>query len=294
MGGYFGARLAAAGEDVTFIARGAHFDALQTKGLRITSPKGDVHLPKVKVTDRVADIGPVDVVLLTVKLYDVVAAAASLGPLMGPETVVITLQNGVEAVEMVGKHVGNEHVAGGAAYIVAVIDAPGHIRHTVADMLVFGEHNGERSPRLVAFEEAGRRAGFQAKVSEDIVTDLWIKFVRLTTWSGLTTVTRSPMGVIRSDPEMLALMMTALDEAIAVGQARGIQFPDAVIPETAAMIQGFPFDSKSSMLEALERGQRLELPWLSGAVSRLGRESGVPTPAHTFITTGLTPFVQPG
>ena len=138
-------------------------------------------------------------------------------PLIGPDTVVITLQNGVEAMDMVAKHVGADHVAGGAAYIVVVVDQPGHLRHTTAQSLVFGERDGRRSDRLVAFEEAGKRAGFGAKASPQVEADLWIKFVRLSTWSGMTTVTRSPMGVVRDDPALFGMMMTAIDEAIAVG-----------------------------------------------------------------------------
>jgi 2-dehydropantoate 2-reductase len=292
VGGYFGGKLAAAGENVTFLARGAHLNALQHDGLRIDSPLGAVHLPKVQATDRPQAIGPVDVVLFTVKLYDVDASAATLAPLIGPNTVVITLQNGVDAMDMVAKHVGDAHVAGGAAYIVAVIDKPGHIRHTTAQQLVFGERDGRRSDRLVAFEEAGLRAGFQAKASEDVEADLWTKFVRLATWSGMTTVTRSPMGVVRDTPATFELMVAAIQEVIAVGRARGVKLPDDLMDTTLTMIKTFPASSKSSMLEDIERGRRLELPWLSGAVVRIGKEVGVPTPIHQFITTILTPFVD--
>ena len=191
VGGYFGGKLAAAGEDVTFLARGAHLTALQQKGLSITSPLGDVHLPKVQAADRPQAIGPVDVVLFTVKLYDVDASAATLAPLIGPDTVVITLQNGVDAVDMVAKHVGENHVAGGAAYIVVVVDQPGHLRHTAGQSLVFGERDGRRSDRLVAFEEAGKRAGFGAHASASVDVDLWIKFVRLSAWGGVTAVART-------------------------------------------------------------------------------------------------------
>lgn len=292
VGGYFGGRLAAAGEDVTFLARGAHLNAMQHDGLHIESPLGSVHLPKVQATDRPQAIGPVDVVLFTVKLYDVDASAAQLGPLIGPDTVVITLQNGVDAMDMVAKHVGEAHVAGGAAYIVAVIDKPGHIRHTTAQQLIFGERDGRRSDRLVAFEQAGIRAGFQATASEDVQAALWTKFVRLATWSGLTTVMRSPMGVVRDNPETFELMMAATNEVIAVGRARGVNLPADLIDTTIALLKTFPPTSKSSMLEDIERGRRLELPWLSGAVVRIGREVGVPTPIHQFITTILTPFVN--
>ena len=292
VGGYFGARLAAGGEDVTFLARGAHLKAMQDEGLHIESPNGNLHLPKVQATDRPQAVGPVDVVLFTVKLYDVDASAATLRPLIGPNTVVITLQNGVEAVDMVAKHVGEDHVAGGAAYIVAVINQPGQVRHTVGQNLVFGERDGRRSDRLVAFEEAGKRAGFGAKASTQVESDLWVKFVRLSAWSGVTAVTRSPMGVIRADPALFAMMMTATDEAIAVGTARGVTFPADIVESTLAMIPNFPPSSKSSMLEDLERGRPLELPWLSGAVARLGQEAGVPAPTHQFITTVLMPFVH--
>lgn len=292
VGGYFGGRLAAAGEDVTFLARGAHLTALQNDGLHIHSPNGDLHLPKVQAADRPQAIGPVDVVLFTVKLYDVDASAATLAPLIGPNTVVITLQNGVDAMDMVAKHAGTEHVAGGAAYIVAVIDQPGHIRHTTAQQLVFGERDGRRSDRLVAFEEAGIRAGFQSKASEDVQADLWTKFVRLATWSGMTTVTRSPMGVVRDSPETYELMIAAIQEVIAVGRAKGVNLPSDLLESTLTMVKNFPASSKSSMLEDIERGRRLELPWLSGAVVRIGKEVGVPTPIHQFITTILTPFVN--
>jgi 2-dehydropantoate 2-reductase len=291
VGGYFGARLVAAGEDVTFIARGTHLAAMREHGLSIESPKGNLHLPAVKATDDPATIGPVDVVLFTVKLYDVDLSAAQLKPLIGPDTVVITLQNGVDAVEMVASHVGAEHVAGGAAYVVAVIDGPGHIRHTTADRLVFGESDGRLSPRLQAFQAAGTRAGFVAELSPHVNVDLWVKFVRLGTWSGMTTVTRSPMGVIRSYPDLLDMMELALDEAMAVGRARGITFPAGLVDGTKEMVRTFPHSSKSSMLEDLERGRRLELPWLSGAIVRLGKESGVPTPTHAFIANVLAPFV---
>jgi 2-dehydropantoate 2-reductase len=291
VGGYFGGRLAAAGEDVTFVARGAHLAAMQQHGLRISSPKGDLAIP-VQATDDAAAIGPVDVVLFTVKLYDVDASAPLLKPLIGPDTVVITLQNGVEAVDMVAAHVGPQHVAGGIAYVVAVVDEPGHIKHTTADRLVFGETDGRLSARLQAFQKAGRGAGFVADLTPAILTELWVKFVRLGTWSGMTTATRSSMGVIREQPELMHMMDAALDEAMAVGRARGITFPDGLVAGTQEMVRTFPAASKSSMLEDLERGRRLELPWLSGAISRMGRESGVPTPTHRIINAILLPFVR--
>ena len=292
VGGYFGARLIAAGEDVTFVARGAHLAALQSTGLRLESPKGNLHLHPVRATGDVRVVGEADVVLLTVKMYDLESAAATLAPMVGAGTVVVTLQNGVEAVDIVSRHVGREHVAGGVAYVAAVIAEPGLIRHTSLDALIFGELDGRRSDRLVALEAACQRAGFNARISEHIDVDLWSKFSRLSVFSGMTAVTRSPMGVLRSDPELLAMLQAACEETALVARARGIALPDTLMQEIMRMVAELPHHAKSSMLEDLERGRRLELPWLSGAAVRLGREAGIPTPIHQFIATVLAPHVN--
>jgi 2-dehydropantoate 2-reductase len=292
VGGYFGARLVASGEDVTFVARGAHLAALQQHGLRVESPKGHVHLQHVTATDDVGAVGQPDIVLLTVKMYDLENAAARLTPLIGRHTVVVTLQNGVEAVDIVARHVGRAHVAGGVAYVAAVIAEPGLIRHTSLDSLIFGELDGHRSERLLALEAACRRAGFSARASDHIELDLWSKFSRLSVFSGMTAVTRSPIGVLRSDPDLLAMLQAACEETALVARARGIALPDALMEEIMRMVEELPHHAKSSMLEDLERGRRLELPWLSGAVVRLGRDAGVPTPIHAFIATVLKPHVH--
>jgi 2-dehydropantoate 2-reductase len=292
VGGYFGARLIAAGEDVTFVARGSHLAALQTTGLRIESPKGDLHLQEVRATGDMHAVGEADVILLTVKMYDLESAAATLSPLIGRNSVVITLQNGVEAVDIVAQQVGRGHVAGGVAYVAAVIAEPGLIRHTSLDALIFGELDGHRSERLAALEAACRRAGFSARVSDHIDVDLWSKFSRLSVFSGMTAVTRSPIGVLRSDPDLLAMLQAACEETALVARARGIALPDALMQEIMRMVEELPYHAKSSMLEDLERGRRLELPWLSGAVVRLGREAGIPTPIHSFIATVLKPHVN--
>ena len=291
VGGYFGARLAAAGADVSFVARGAHLEAMRTNGLRVESPKGDVHLPRVTAVENPADIGPVDVVLFAVKLYDAEAAAALLPPLVGPSTIVIPLQNGVDAVDMVGRVVAREHVGGGVAYVAAVIAEPGLVRHTAMDHLIFGELDGSRTPRLEALQEACGRAGFQSTLSDHIRSDIWSKFVRLSVFSGMTAVTRSPMGVLRDDPDLMAMMQAAIMEGMKVAHAKGIELPSSTLNEVMTMVNGLPPNAKSSMLEDLERGKRLELPWLSGAVVRIGAEAGVLTPIHQFIATVLKPYV---
>jgi len=292
VGGYFGARLAAAGADVHFLARGAHLAAMRSRGLRIESPKGDLHLPQVAATDDPADIGPSDVVLFTVKLYDVDAALGLLPPLLGPDAVVIPLQNGVEAVSRLSGAVGAAHTAGGTTYITAVIAEPGVIRHTVMDSLFFGEIDGRRSTRLERLLDACQHAGFRATLSDDINVDIWTKFVRLSVFSGMTAVTRSAIGPIVSDPDLFALLTDALHEAYAVARANRIAVPPALIQDVDRAYTMMSPDAKSSMLHDLERGRRLELPWLSGAVVRLGQELGVPTPTHRFIATVLKPFVN--
>jgi 2-dehydropantoate 2-reductase len=292
VGGYFGARLIDAGENVAFVARGAHLAALTTSGLRVESPKGSLHLRNIKAAADPASIGPVDVVFVTVKMYDLAAAAAMLRPLLHAGTVVITLQNGVEALDIVARETGREHVAGGVAYVAAVIAEPGLIRHTSLDALIFGELDGGRSERLALLEAACQRAGFGARVSDRIEIDLWAKFARLSVFSGMTAVTRSPIGVLRDDPELYAMLQAACEETITVGRAKGVALPASLMGEIEQMVHGLPHHAKASMLEDLERGRRLELPWLSGAVVRLGRETGVATPIHSFIATVLKPHVN--
>jgi 2-dehydropantoate 2-reductase len=292
VGGYFGGRLAAAGADVAFLARGAHLDALRTRGLRIDSPKGNLHLPRVKAAGDPTAIGPVDIVLFAVKLYDTESALAALPPLIGPDTAVIPLQNGVDSVATLVRAVGRAHAAGGTCYVSAMIAEPGVIRHTAMDHLIFGELDRIRSPRLIALQDACRPAGFQATLSDDVTLDIWGKFVRLSVFSGMTAVTRSPLGVIRDDPELWTMLGQAVREAMAVAHAKGIGVPESTVDDVAKAYAALPPQTKSSMLEDLERGRRIELPWLSGAVVRIGLEVGVPTPTHTFINAVLKPHVN--
>jgi 2-dehydropantoate 2-reductase len=292
VGGYFGARLAAAGADVAFVARGAHLEALRTNGLTVLSPLGDLHLDRVVVTEDPASIGPVDVVFFTVKLYDTNDACARLGPLIGSDTVVVSLQNGVDSVGMLTAAVGRSHVAGGVAHVFAVIAEPGVIRHTALDLIIVGEPDGTTTPRLERLHAFARQAGFECRLTGQIDMEIWLKFVRLSAFSGITAVTRSPLGVIREDPDLLAMLQAAVMEGMAVAHAKQIQFPPNALADMFAHMASMPPQSKSSMLEDLERGRRLELPWLSGAVLRLGRELGMETPIHRFITTVLSPFVQ--
>jgi 2-dehydropantoate 2-reductase len=291
VGGYFGGRLAASGADVAFIARGAHLHALQTEGLRLISPKGDLHLEHVVATDDPAVVGPADVVFFTVKLYDSDIACEMLPTLVGPQTVVVTFQNGIDSADRLTAAVGREHVAGGVAHVQAAIEEPGVIRHTALDLLIFGELDGARSPRLQALQECCLRAGFDAKLADRIHDELWLKFVRLTSLSGIMAATRSPLGVIRDDEDLWTMLQAAIMEAMAVAHAKGVQFAPNVLSDMLRHISGMPAQAKSSMLEDLEHGRRLELPWLNTTLVRVAEESGVPTPTHRFIATVLKPFV---
>jgi len=292
LGGYFGGRLAAAGVDVVFLARGAHLDALQTGGLRIESPNGNLDLPRVSATDDASTVGAVDVVLFAVKLYDTESAIPLLPPLIGDDTVVIPFQNGVESVAMLARGVDRRHLAAGTSYVQAFLAEPGVIRHIALDRLIFGELDGARTPRLERLFDVCRDAGISATLSDQIEVELWSKFVHLSVLSGMTAVTRSPVGLLRDDPDLYAMWQAALVETIAVARAKGVNLPRGLFDELITLFQRTPAQAGSSMLQDLERRRRLELPWLSGAVVRMGRALDVETPIHRFIATVLGPHVN--
>jgi 2-dehydropantoate 2-reductase len=294
VGGYFGGRLAAghAKPDVTFIARGKHLAALRERGLKIESPLGNLHLPRVNATDDTASVGPVDIVFFTVKLYDTESAVRMLPPLIGPNTVVVPFQNGVDSVQVLAAAVGRAHVAGGTTYVAGVIAEPGVIRHTAMNRLLFGALDPAQRPVLQELLEAAQASGIEATLSDKITVDIWAKFARLSAFSGMTAVTRCPIGPVLSDPDLLAMLQRALQESIAIARGRQIPLPAKLFDEILAASAALPPSSKSSMLEDLERGRPLELPWLSGAVVRIGEEVGVETPTHRLIVTLLRPHVR--
>lgn len=290
VGGYFGARLAAAGEEVRFIARGAHLAALRANGLTLKSANGDLHLEPVAATDDPASIGPVDIVLFAGKQYDTETAAKLIRPLIGAETAVITLQNGMDQKERLAAIVGRDHVMGGAAYILgAEIAAPGIITHVgKVARIAFGECDGRSTARAERFLAACRNAGIDAALSADIAKELWSKFTMLSAFSGVSTMTRKPAGAIMADPDTRKLMTDAMAEAAAVGRAKGIDLGDDYVPRQAVFYAtSVAPDAKASMLLDLENGRRLELEWLSGAVARFGDELNVPTPTHHFLYAAL-------
>src|SRR5262247_59790 len=293
VGGAFGAALAKAGGDVTFLARGAHLAALRQRGLTLVSPRGDLHLSPIQATDQAGSIGPVDFVLFCVKLWDVETAGAAIRPIVGPNTAVIPLQNGIDASERLLPILGKEAVLGGVAQISATIAEPGVIRQTGTFMrLVFGELDGRPSHRAAAFLSLCQAAKFEAVHSTSILTALWEKFVLLATNSSVVALTRLPFGKLREDPDVFALFAKAVAEVAAVGRARGIALPPETETKALQSTRTFPADMLPSMAVDLMRGNRLELPWLAGKVVQLGRELSVPTPTFEVMYAALKPYAN--
>jgi 2-dehydropantoate 2-reductase len=293
VGGTFGAALAKAGADVWFLARGAHLDAMRTNGLRITGGRGETHVMPTQATDDPAEIGPADVVLFCVKLWDVESAGERIRPIIGPGTAVIPLQNGIDAADRLIPILGAGAVMGGVAQVSATIEAPGVVRQTGTFMkLIFGELAGGRSARGDTFLAMCRKAGFDAEHSDKILADLWLKFIVLATNSAMTAATRQPFGKLRGDPDIMAVFEAATREVVAVAKAKGIALPDDAAERNMAFLAGAPPAMMASMAHDLIRGNRIELPWLSGKVVAMGREFGVPTPAHGVLYAILKPFTE--
>ena len=293
VGGYFGGRLAQAGFDVTFVARGAHGAALREHGLRLRSSAGDLHLPRVNVVQDPADAGSADVVLFGVKLWDTVAAAHALKPALGRDTAVVSFQNGVVKDELLRDALGAAHVAGGVAYIAATIGEPGLIVHTgTMARLVFGEHDGRSSDRLARFAAACTSAGIAHELSPRIGLALWEKFVFLASVAGATTLARQPIGRIRDQPRARSFLHDLIDEAVQVGRAEGVPLPPEYAESRLAFADGLPAAMTSSMHHDLQRGNRLELPWLSGDVVERGRRLGLATPCHRAVVDMLALYAD--
>ena len=293
VGGGYGAALAHAGADVTFIARGAHLAAMKRDGLRVESVRGNTHLQPTQATENPADVRPVDYVLFCVKLWDVESAGTAIKPMIGPDTAVITLQNGVDAHERLVPILGTRAVMPGVANISATIAEPGLIRQTGTVMrMVFGEPDGSRSPRAVALAEMCKKAGIDGVLSEAILTDLWIKFVLLASNAGVMAVTRLPVGKLRDDADINAMFRAAYEEVAAVGRARSVALPTDIVERTLAFNRNAPPHLMASMAVDLLRGNRIELPWLSGKVVELGRKHNVPTPTHALMYAALKPYIM--
>lgn len=294
VGGYFGAKLAAGGCDVAFIARGGQLKAIRENGLIIESESSPLRLARATATDDPASVASPDLILFCVKLWDVETAAQAMRPMVGESTAVIPLQNGIDAARRLGAVLGTNAVMGGVAHISATVTRPGVIQHTgKLQRITFGEWDGRRSERAEAFLAACTRAGIDGRLSARIEEAIWDKFIFLVAFSGLTALMRTGIGPIREDEEIFALFVAAMEEALAVARAKGVAFGYDPIAQWVKAIAAMPHNYRSSMLEDLERGRRLELPWLSGAVARMGAELGVAVPVNRFIATALKLHANP-
>jgi 2-dehydropantoate 2-reductase len=284
VGGYFGARLAHGGADVTFIARGAHLAALRANGLTIASDHDPLHIPEVVATDDPATIGPVDIVLFGVKLWDTEAAARQILPIVTPDTGVISFQNGVQKDDLLRPIIGPNALIGGVAYVGTTIARPGVIAQTgTMQRLLFGEYDGRVSARTTVLLEACRAGGINAEISPDIRREIWQKFVFLVGLSGATASMRRTLGPIRENPLTRKFLSDVMEEVVAVGRAHGVALPADFAAQRLAFADSLPPDMTASMHHDLEQGRPLELEWLSGAVVDLGAAVGVPTPANRAV-----------
>ena len=292
VGGYFGGRLAQAGMDVTFIARGRHLQAIEKHGLRVDSIKGDFTVHQAIATDDPAMVGEVDVVLCCVKSWQVSEAAMAMRPMIGPNTIVVPLQNGVEAPGMLSDVLGEEKVLGGLCKIISMTHDPGHIRHVGAEpYITFGEFDNqqtERTKRLYrAFSEA---TGLTVEIAEDINTALWKKFILIAPWSGVGAVTRAPVGVFRHLPETRQMLLQSMKEVFNTAIAREVDLSKEVLEETMEFIDALPEEGTASMQRDIIEGRPSELNEQNGAVVRLGNVVGVQTPVNEFIYNSLLPL----
>jgi len=293
LGGYFGARLAEAGQDVHFVARGAHLAAMQRDGLRVISPNGDMHVAPVAATDDPAEIGVADVVLFMVKNRDVETAAEQIRPLLGPDTVVVTCQNGVTAWQRLGAIIGAGHVVPGVARIPGEVTEPGLITHTApVDQLVFNEADGRPSARVEALRAALEAAGVTPVVPANILHELWGKFCMQSVLASLTTLMQCDIGPIRDCAESRQLFLDAMRETERVGRAVVPDLPEGIVDTYWGFVQGLPPTMHASMLDDFRRGKPIEHEYLSGDVVRIGREHGVPTPIHSVLHAALKPAAE--
>jgi 2-dehydropantoate 2-reductase len=291
VGGYFGAKLAQAGNDVAFIARGRHLAAIRERGLTVRSGGGDIHLARVRASDDPSSLGAFELVLFAVKLWDTQAAATACLPLVAGGGMVMPFQNGVESIERVGAAIGAAQVLGGAAYISATISEPGVIVHTgQMARLRFGPVLPAQEATARRFFQACQGAGIDAELVTDVHRVLWEKFVFLSAFSGVTSAARQPIGVVRADPDLRAVFEAAMTEAWSVARARGIALADDLVAQQMRLIDGLPEQMRSSMLNDLVAGHRLEAPWLSGAVARMAKEANLAAPVSATLFAAVKPY----
>ena len=293
VGGYFGGRLAQAGEEVTFIARGEHLRAIQATGLKVDSTGGDFTIYPAKATNDVSEIGAVDLVIVGVKAWQVPAAARTMKPLVSKNTTVLPLENGVDAVPQLVSELGADNVVGGLCRIVSYVVEPGHIRHAgFTPSIVIGELDNRRTERITRIEQVLKRAGLEVTIAADIQVALWMKFLFIASFSGVGAVANAPAGVLRSDARRRPQILSAMAEIYALAHARGIKLPPNAIETVMASVDALPDDATSSMQRDIAAGKPSELESQNGSVVRMAREAGVDVPTHELIYRTLKPLDQ--
>jgi 2-dehydropantoate 2-reductase len=293
VGGYFGGRLAQAGEDVTFIARGESLRAIQNNGLKVESLNGDFLVYPAKATAEVNEVGPVDLVIVGVKAWQVAETGRAIRPLVGPETIVLPLQNGVDAVPQLTAELGQGSVIGGLCKIVSFVVGPGHIRHAgFAPSVVIGELDNQSTDRIVEIEKTFNQASVETSIAADINVALWMKFLFIASFSGVGAIANAPAGTLRTDPELRAQMLRAMEEIYSLAHARGITLPPDSIETVMTGVNALPEDATSSMQRDIAAGKPSELESQNGAVVRMASESGVQVPTHELIYAKLKPLEE--
>jgi 2-dehydropantoate 2-reductase len=293
VGGYFGGRLAHAGEDVTFIARGEHLRAIRTNGLKVESQLGDFVVFPAKATDDATEVGEVDVVIVGVKAWQVTEAAQTMKPLVGPGTTVLPLQNGVEALSQLVNELGQDRVIGGLCRIVSFVVGPGHIRHAgFTPSVIIGELDNQLSDRVARIEQIFKLAGVQITIAADIQVALWTKFLFIASFSGVGAIANAPAGVLRTDLKWREQILAAMNEIYELAHARGIKLPANSIDTAMSAINALPEDATSSMQRDIAAGKPSELESQNGAVVRLARQSNVAVPIHASIYEMLKPLEE--
>ena len=284
VGGYFGGRLAHAGHDVTFVARGEHLRAIKASGLKVDSPAGDFVIFPATATDDVKEVGEVDLVIVGVKAWQVPEAASQMKPLVGSSTTVLPLQNGIEAASQLVAELGRERVIGGLCRIVSFVVEPGHIRHTgFTPTIIIGELDNRRTERIATIENVFKGASLDITIAADIQVALWTKFLFIASFSGIGAIANAPAGVIRKDPKWRAQMISAMEEIYALAHARGVNLPADSVATVMASVDGLHEDATSSMHRDIAAGRSSELEAQNGAVVRMARENGIEVPTHELI-----------
>jgi 2-dehydropantoate 2-reductase len=288
VGGYFGGRLALAGEDVTFIARGDHLRAMNETGLKVDSIDGDFVINPVKATSNPAEVGTVDLIVVAVKAWQVPEAAKAMKPMVDRVTTVLPLENGVEAPTELAAELGQKAVIGGLCKIVSFVAGPGHIRHAGFEpSIMFGELDNRRTDRIVKILQVFSSAGLNASIPDDINVALWQKFLFIAAYSGVGALRRTPVGALRTNPEARSEIMEAMREIYTLAYARGINLPVDVVQKSMVSVDGLPEDATSSMQRDIMAGKPSELESQTGAVVRMAHESGVAVPTNEFIYQSL-------